>query len=208
MTVPGRIEAAFLLRSLDPPDWLVRHSRAVAEVAAFLVARTALRGVPVDRRLAESAALLHDLDKALPSPDPLRDLPHGQGSAAWLSQRGHPELGPPVVAHPVTRLLDGAWFDTWLARSRTEERIVAYADKRAGQRLESLDARFASWRRRYPRLDVEGRTVGWDDAVVEDVRRRVDRLEARVCEAAGVRPDEIRRLPWTAAALRAARRER
>ena len=49
-----------------------RHSRAVAEVAAFLAARTAQQGVPVDRRLAESAALLHDADKALPPDDPLR----------------------------------------------------------------------------------------------------------------------------------------
>ena len=53
MTVPDRIEAARLVRSLEPPEWLLRHSRAVAEVAAFLAARTAGRGVAIDRRLAE-----------------------------------------------------------------------------------------------------------------------------------------------------------
>jgi hypothetical protein len=67
-----------------------------------------------------------------------------------------------------------------------------------------LDARFASWRRRYPRLDVEGRTVGWDDAIMAEVRERAGRLEAAVCEVAGVRPEEVRRLPWTTVALRAA----
>jgi len=36
------------------------------------------------------------------------------------------------------------------------------------------------------------------------VRRRADRLEQSVCEAAGIRPDQVRRLPWTSAALRAA----
>jgi putative nucleotidyltransferase with HDIG domain len=196
MTVPDRIEAARLLRSLEPPDWLLRHSRAVAEVAAFLAARTAQRGVTLDRRLAEAAAFLHDADKALAPDDPLRSLGHGHGSARWLEQRGFPQLGPAVEHHPVTRLRDGAWFDAWLDESRAEDRIVAYADKRAQQRLVTLDARFGTWRRRHP--------VRWNDDVVAEVRRRAGRLEATVCEAAGVRPDEVRRLPWTASAFRTA----
>ena len=197
MTVPDRIEAARLMRSLEPPDWLLRHSRAVAEVAAFLAARTAGRGIPVDRRLAESAALLHDADKALPPDDPLRDLGHGHGSARWLELRGFPELAIAVEHHPVTRLRDGAWFQAWLDESRPEDRIVAYADKRAEQRLVALDTRFAGWRRRH------GATCG-DDAVIE-VRKRADRLETIVCEAAGIQPHEVRRQPWTTAALRAVR---
>jgi hypothetical protein len=204
MTVPGRVEAASLLRSLDPPDWLLRHSRAVAEVAAFLAARTAGRGVALDRSLVEAAALLHDADKALPTDDPRRALPHGQGSARWLTERGHPELGRAVAGHPVGRLLDRAWFDEWLTRASPEERIVAYADKRAGQRLGSMDARFASWRRRYPVLDVAGRSTGWDDDALRTVRARAARLEADVCATAGVAPADVRRLPWTGSALRRA----
>jgi hypothetical protein len=83
---------------------------------------------------------------------------------------------------------------------------VAYADKRARQRMVSLDERFATWRRRHPRLDHDGRAVGWDDQVVRDVRRRARRLEDAVCAAAGIRPEEVRRLSWTAAAFRAAAR--
>jgi hypothetical protein len=198
MTVPDRIEAARLVRSLEPPEWLLRHSRAVAEVAAFLAARTAGRGVVVDRRLAESAALLHDADKALPKDDPLRALGHGHGSARWLEERGHEELAPSVEDHTITRTLDGAWFERWLRKSRPEDRIVAYADRRARQRLVSLDDRFATWRRRH--------AGSWDDATEVDVRRRAGRLEAVVCEAAGVRPEGVRRLRWTAAAFRAAAR--
>ena len=56
MTIPGRVDAASLLLSLDPPDWFVRHARAVAEVAAFLAARIEARGIAVDRRLVEAAA--------------------------------------------------------------------------------------------------------------------------------------------------------
>lgn len=161
--------------------------------------------MPVDRRLVESAALLHDADKALPAEDTARTLPHGDGSAAWLTRLGHPELARAVAGHPVTRLLDGERYGRWAAFASREERILAYADKRAGQRLESMDARFASWRRRYPRIEAAGGAVGWDDADLRAVRARAERLEADVCRAAGIAPADVRRLAWTGAALRAAR---
>ena len=209
MTIPGRVDAASLLLSLDPPTWSVRHACAVAEVAGFLAARIDGRGIAVDRRLVEAAALLHDIDKVLPSGDPAGALPHGDGSADWLTRHGHPELARAVAAHPVTRLLDGEHYRRWSAFASREERIVAYADKRAGQRLESMDARFASWRRRYPlgpvRQGHRGTVAGWDEAALRAVRGRAARLEADVCRAAGVEPSEVRRLRWTGTALRAAR---
>lgn len=208
MTVPGRVDAASLLLSLDPPPWFVRHARAVGEVAGWLAARIEAQDIAIDRRLVESAALLHDADKALPSDDPARALPHGDGSAAWLTRVGHPELARAVAGHPLTRLLDGEQYRRWSAFATREERIVAYADKRAGQRLESMEARFTSWRRRYPHLDVDGRAMGWDGADLHLVRARADRLEADVCRAAGVSPTEVRRLAWTGSALRAARERR
>jgi predicted hydrolase (HD superfamily) len=197
MSVPSRNTAAQLLVQLDPPRWAVRHARAVAEVAGWLAARIDARGTPVDRLLVETAGLLHDVDKLLPPSDPARVLRHGDGSAAWLSVRGHPELARAVAGHPVTRLADEARYRTWAAFASREERIVAYADKRAGQRLESMDARFSSWDKRYP--------AGWDQATATVVRARAARLEADVCRAAGIRPDEVRRLGWTGRAFRAAR---
>jgi hypothetical protein len=197
MTVPGRVEAAELLLSLDPPVWFLRHARAVAEVAAWLAERTMAAGRPVDRPLVEAAALLHDVDKLLPADDPVRALPHGDGSASWLARATHPELGPAVASHPVTRLTDAYCHERWVAMASREERIVAYADKRAGQRLETMANRFASWERRYP--------DGWSRDEAAAARRRADALEAEVCEAAEVAPDEVRRLPWTGEALSAAR---
>lgn len=195
MTVPGRVEAAELLLSLDPPGWFLRHSRAVAEVAAWLARRTAARS-PIDRGLVEAAALLHDVDKSVPADDPVRALPHGEGSAAWLAGRGYPELADAVAAHPVTRLLDATAAERLIGDSPLETLLVAYADKRAGQRLEPMDARFASWRRRYP--------DSWTPTESARVRSYADRLERRVCDAAGVRPGDVRRLAWTGPALRLA----
>jgi HD superfamily phosphodiesterase len=208
MTVPGRVDAASLLLSLDPSPWFLRHARAVGEVAGWLAARIERNGIAIDRRLVESAALLHDADKALPPDDPARALPHGEGSAAWLTRIGHPELARAVANHPVTRLADGEAYRRWAAFASREERIVAYADKRAGQRLESMDARFATWRRRYPRLDTEGTAAGWDEGELRAVRARAARLEADVCRAAGVEPTQVARLRWTGPALRAARAAR
>ena len=182
MTVPGRLEAARLLCSLDPPPWFLAHACAVADVASWL-ARSALElGHPVNVTAVETAALLHDVDKLLPAGDPAARLPHGEGSAAWLVRRGHPELAPLVRDHPVTRLADPATAAALLA-GPVEARILAYADKRAGQRLESMDARFASWRRRYPAgAGPDG--GGWEDALARGdprpgARPRGRRVRAR-----------------------------
>jgi hypothetical protein len=112
-----------------------------------------------------------------------------------------------VRDHPVTRLADDA--DTArLMSAPLEARIVAYADKRAGQRLESMDERFASWRRRYPEGPAEtpaGQPVpgkrGWDHELAERVYERALALEREICEIAGVRPAQVRRLRWSRRAL-------
>lgn len=145
----------------------------------------------------EAAALLHDLDKAILATDPAAALPHGEASAAWLGARGMAELAPAVAAHPVTRLLDPA-ADAWLASAPIDELLVSYADKRAGQRLESMDARFAGWRQRYP--------DGWSNDDDARARASAEALEAAVCARAGVVPTAVGRLRWTGNAMRAARR--
>lgn len=148
MTIPSRPEAARLLHSLAPPAWYLRHACAVADVASWLALRAAANGRAVDRSLVDAAALLHDVDK-LPAAGAPAGLRHGEGSAAWLEAVGWTELAAVVRDHPVTRLADPA-YEAWSRTASLEARIVAYADKRAGQRLEPMDERFASWRRRYP----------------------------------------------------------
>lgn len=196
MTIPTRAEAASLLLSLDPPDWHLRHSRAVAEVAGWIALRASVRASGVDRRLVESSALLHDVDKLLAGTDPAASLRHGDGSAEWLRRHGLAELAEPVRWHPVDRLVGDGWEELVAGRLGAETAIVAYADKRAGQRLEGLDRRFSAWERRYPQ--------GWPSETSRLAFERTRTLEARVCALAGVRPLEVRRLRWTGAALRRA----
>ncbi len=193
MTIPTRSEAAGILLDLDAPATLRTHMRVVAEVAAFLAARAAARGVAVDRSLVESAALLHDLDKALPEDHPLRRLGHGHAGAAWLIEHERPELAPAVDNHPVMRLVTPE-AERWLDRSTLEERIVAYADKRAAQRLGPIDARFRRWYAKHPQYK-EGLDLARGHAAI---------LERDVCDAADVDPADVRRLRWVDDAFAAA----
>ncbi len=134
------------------------------------------------------------------------ELAHAEGSAEWLARRGYPELGEAIVGHPVTRLADGSWFDRWFAGASPEALVVAYADKRAGQKLESMAERFASWERRYAPEERPQRARGvWSPETLAAVRRRAEVLEARVCALAGVAPSDVRRLAWTGRALQLAR---
>ena len=165
-------------------------------------------GLSLDRHLVESAALLHDVDKLTRVKRQIDGLAHAEGSSAWLASAGYPELGPAIVGHPVTRLADAAWFEEWLATAPPEALIVAYADKRAGQRLESMAARFASWNRRYPPVDRADRPRGaWSPETLAAAFRRAETLESRVCKLADTTPPEVRRLPWTGRALAAAQAE-
>jgi hypothetical protein len=101
----------------------------------------------------------------------------------------------------VTRLVDGEEYRRWSAQASIEERIVAYADKRAAQRLEPMASRFARWARRHPERP------GWDQASRPEILARAEHLQAEVCGAAGVEPADVRRLHWTGPALAAARRQ-
>jgi hypothetical protein len=196
-----------LLLSLDPPKWHLRHSRAVAETAGWLALRAHSAGRSLDRRLVEAAALLHDVDKLDRVKPQVAGLAHADGSADWLARRGCPELGPVIVGHPVTRLADVDWFERWIGSASIEALIVAYADKRAGQNLESMAERFASWERRYPpaREATHARSA-WTVRTLAEVRGRSEEIERRVCRLAGVVPEDVRRLEWTGRAIAAARK--
>lgn len=182
-----------LLNGLAPSEKLLNHSAAVAEIAAFICAAMTRRGVALNTPLVESAALLHDIDKALPAGDAYRALGHGTGGAAWLRANGYGELADVVAPHPVYVLGEAASYDAWAAAASLEARIVAYADKRAIQDLVRLDERFERWYGRYP-----------DSAMLPVAHERARQLEREICAAAGIELDEVRRLAWVDDAMRAA----
>jgi hypothetical protein len=130
------------------------------------------------------------VDKALPREHPLRDLGHGAAGAAWVSEAGHPELARAIEAHPVSRLAE-ADADRWLEEAPIEVRIVTYADKRATQRVVSLDQRFERWRRRH---------LEYSDGLAR-AHAMARRLEQELCVSIGIAPTAVERLRWVDAAI-------
>ncbi len=185
MAVPTRTEALSLLMSTAPTPRLLQHVTVVAEVAAFLAFRAGRAGVAVDRRLVETAALLHDIDKALPREHPLKALGHGEAGAAWLREAGHPELARVLIAHPVTRFT-APDAEAWAINGPIEERIVTYADKRATQRVVSLEQRFDRWRARHPEYAEK----------LDRAYAVAQRLESGLCCSIGLEPTQVERLRW------------
>jgi putative nucleotidyltransferase with HDIG domain len=186
MAVPTREGAARILIDLRAPRWLRDHSAAVAEVAAFLAERMRERGRDVPPDLAETAALLHDVDKAPPLGALRAALGHGTAGASWLAARGLAELGPAIAGHPATRLADEAEFNRWLREATPTELIVSYADKRAMKDVVPLTHRFAKWQANHPERA----------ATIARGRVLADRLEENVCAAAGISPTDVTRLQW------------
>lgn len=185
MVVPGRDQALEILASLELPDGIVVHSRGVARVAAEAARMVAAAGVPVDVRLVEVAALLHDLDK----PE-TRNGPgvHGQVAAERLTEMGFPELAAPVASHPVTCLLDDRCFPRgWPSV------IVSVADRHVAQQFMSIDQRIDDMAARHPRYAAE----------LDAARRPAHVLEAELCDALGIGPDKLverLRVAWQAGA--------
>ena len=190
MSIPSRSQAAQILVGFDPPEWLATHCAAVADVAAFLARAIAARNHAIDVTLVEAAALLHDVDKAFRDDQPLKSLGHGTAGAAWAREQAHDEIAAAIYGHPVSRLADDDHYFVWVSSATVEERVVAYADKRAMQDVVSLDERFAEWVERHG-----------DTEEMRRARERAEALEQEVCAAAGISPTDVRRAPWAAAAL-------
>ena len=194
------------------PRGSLRHACAVADVAAWLArARRRRAGTAVDAAAVEAAALLHDVDK-LPAGRVRRHSATATARRPGSRHTGCAELGAAGPRPPG----DAARRRRRRARGSRpaplEARIVAYADKRAGQRLESMDERFASWRRRYPsgpatrsgRRPGAERQARWDDATSRSSWRAPRRSSARSARPAGVAPG--RGAPPALVAPRAPRR--
>jgi putative nucleotidyltransferase with HDIG domain len=190
MAVPTREEAAQILVSLEPPDWLLAHSAAVADVAAFLAAGIEQRGHAINVGLSETAALLHDVGKAVDPDHKKSEQGHASIGADWLREKGLGELAVVILSHPVTLLADDEHWAVWSREATVEERVMSYSDKRATSDLVPIADRFDRWIRKHG-----------DNEMMRAARERAEILEQQVCAAAGVAPDEVERLRWAEDAL-------
>jgi putative nucleotidyltransferase with HDIG domain len=173
MVVLGRDRAMEMLESLRMPDGIVIHSKGVARVAAEAARLVSAADVPVDVRLVEVAALLHDIDKPETRGGGGQ---HGVVAAERLTEMGFPELAAPVASHPVTCLLDDECFPRgWPSV------ILSIADRHVAQEFLTIDQRIDDMQARHPE---------YRDSL-ELARRPAHALEAELCDAVGLEADAL-----------------
>jgi uncharacterized protein len=185
MTVPDLEHARRILSGFSLPEGIVVHSEGVRRVAVEAARLVAASGIPVDERLVEAAALLHDVDKVEIRTD---GGEHGIVGARRLEALGLEELAMPVASHPLNCLLDDDRFPRgWPSV------IVAVADRRVGEAFCSIDERLDDMKRRHADY-AESIEAAW---------RPAHALETEVLEATGLGADELDgrlRAAWEAGA--------
>ncbi len=128
------------------PEWLVRHSLAVGEIAAVLARAARDAGLGVDVEAVSLAGYLHDIGKSPLLAGEPRD--HNELSALVLHAEGLPALAEPARRHPAYAVSDPRLMPMTLA-----ERIVFYADRRVLMTVVSLEERMAEQSRRAHEYD-------------------------------------------------------
>jgi molybdenum cofactor cytidylyltransferase len=144
-TVPSTGECLALLAQLGAPEHLVRHGRAVADLAGRIGAGLLRAGERLDLPLLRAAALLHDVAKGTPD--------HTRVGALRLARLGFPRVAAVVAAHtdlPVEEL-----------RRLSEAAVLYLADKLTqGDHPVSLAERFRLAAAKLGKLGDSGGAAG------------------------------------------------
>lgn len=127
------------------PDWLANHSMIVGRLATRLARAHALAGADVAVATIGLGGYLHDIGKTPLLLGDRRD--HTVLGPLVLAAEGLPALVELSRRHPVY-----APRDAGTAPRTLGEKIVYYADRRAGQRVVSLEERIDEQLARFPEL--------------------------------------------------------
>ncbi|PLX41722.1 MAG: metal-dependent phosphohydrolase [Deltaproteobacteria bacterium] len=176
--VPTREECFEIMEEAKMPPHIIEHSAQVTKIAVFLAEALASSGVPVDTRLVEAGALLHDISK-------MESIDNGGNHAALgaelLKSRGYPALSPLVERHVDL----GEWSED---APVDEAEIINYADKRVRHdEIVSLGERFDDLIARYGKTDG-ARTR------MERLREEMFRLEKKLFRHLPFAPSHINTL--------------
>jgi hypothetical protein len=132
----------------------------------------------VNGELLSAAALLHDIDKAVPK---LPGEVHPDTGVRILKEEGMGEVAALVRTHPLHSVLDPS-----IAPTSWEEKILYLSDKMVKQEIITVDTRFDLWRRE-----------GLPQEAIQLLNRTyplVKKLEAEIFSLIGTDPSDVRHL--------------
>ncbi len=177
--IPTRDEAMQLWDTYALPQPKRIHVVLVEKVALLLAEKVrAATDTFIDTNLLRAAALLHDIDKAVPK---AVGEHHPDTGVRILKAEGMEEVAAVVRTHSLSSLLDDQ-----IAPKTWEEKLLYLADKMVKYEVVGVDERFALWRKEH--LPSEAL------AELDRVYPKVKQLEAEICTRIGLTPRDIIRL--------------
>ena len=174
--IPTQKQAKKLWEVFSLPETKRTHCLWVARLAVWFGRNMAKRdGVRVDIKVLEAAALLHDIDKAIPR---LVNECHPDTAVRVLREQGMDEVADLVKTHSLHAILDPS-----LSPKTWEAKILFLSDKMVKHAIIGVDERFALWRsERLPnRAAVE----------LDAAYPKVKALEQEVCLFIGMAPSTV-----------------
>ncbi|MFX0197184.1 MAG: HD domain-containing protein [Candidatus Hodarchaeota archaeon] len=142
MRIPTEDECLQILRKNKVPENIIRHSKAVANLAVKIATKMQKHGVNVNIALTNAGALLHDIKRL--------SLDHSLNGARFLEDAGLFHVAEIVRKHGLKDLSIGIRPQT------IEEKIVFYADKRVDEdRIVSVRERIDLLKARFPQVAQE-----------------------------------------------------
>ncbi len=155
--LPSREQALRFLRQSGCKQNVVRHVEAVTELACELAQACKERGYPVDLKLVEIGALLHDIGRSK-----THTVHHAVAGAQIAKSLGLPEpvisiikkhVGGGIAAREAKKL---GWPKGVYVPQTIEEKIVCYADKLVeGSRRIPIEKTVERFEQELPRSAVE-----------------------------------------------------
>ncbi|MFH2021479.1 MAG: hypothetical protein ABIJ34_08770 [archaeon] len=156
------------------PDNIIKHVKVVRKVAVFLANELKKKGIKINIKAVDRAALLHDLDKWISLNN--KSIVHGKETERILTEKGYPYLGF-LAKQQRSDILEKP-YKTW------EEKIVSYADKRVQQEtIVSIQQRIDYAIKRY------------NDISLEDRKKELEyvlEIEKQIFDLLGYKPDDFK----------------
>lgn len=174
--IPTDQEIQKLWDDYELPPYKRNHCLLVTRVALWFARQLSTKkGLKVNTKLLEAAALLHDIDKMIPKQ---KGEHHPDTGVRVLRDAGFLEVSKLIRTHPLHAILDPT-----IAPKIIEEKLLYLADKMVKHTIITVDERFALWRKEnLPPAAV---------AILDATYPKVKALEQEICSSVGVDPGEI-----------------
>lgn len=178
--IPTEEQAKKLWDKYQLPDKKRLHVSLVARVAMFLAGRWEKKygSGNVNKQLLLAAALLHDIDKAIPRAPGEQ---HPDTAVRVLQEEGADEVAAVVKRHPLHAILDPE-----IAPQTIEEKFLYLSDKMVKFKIIDVDRRFQLWRDE--QLPFEARET------LERCYPKVKLLEQEILSAIDLIPSDVAKL--------------